>query len=214
MKLYSVPLSPFAARVRLSIYRKGLEDRIEIVRPPEGGTRGDAFLAITPIGQVPTLQLDSGFAISESAAILEYLEDAFPEPSLRPADIAQLARARLFMRLPDLYFQNAPRTLLGMRDPASRKPEVVEEAFSHLNRALGYIDHYLDGGPWAVGGQASIADSALIPVLNAVTLVGMVYQQPDLLTKHPKIATYWEAAREEPVHARVIGEQLAAVPKP
>ena len=213
MKLYSVPLSPFAARVRLSIYRKGLENRIEIARPPEGGTKGEAFLAITPMGQVPTLQLDSGFAIPESAAILEYLEDVFPTPSLRPADPEHLARARLFLRLPDLYFQNAPRTLLGMRDPASRKPEVVEEAFGHLNRALSYIDHYLDGGPWAVGGQASIADSAIIPVLNAVTLVGMVYQQPDLLTKFPKIASYWKEALEEPVNARVIGEQLAAVPK-
>ena len=214
MKLYSLPLSPFAARVRLSIYRKGLEDRIEISRPPEGGTKGDAFLALTPIGQVPTLMLDNGSAIPESAAILEYLEDVFPTPSLRPADPEHLARARLFLRLPDIYFQNAPRILLGMRDPASRQPEIVAEAFGHLNRALSYIDHYLDGGAWAVGAQPSIADSALIPVLNAVSLVGMVYQQPDLLTKYPKIGAYWDAARHEPVHARVIGEQLAAVPKP
>ena len=214
MKLFSAALSPFAARVRLSIYRKGLEDRIEIVGPPEGGLKGAAFLAINPMGQIPTLLLDSGFAIPESAAILEYLEDVFPTPSLRPADPEHLARARLFLRLPDIHFQNAPRILLGMRDPASRQPAVVEEAFGHLNRALSYIDHYLDGGAWAVGGQPSIADSALIPVLNAVTLVGMVYQQPDLLTKYPKIAAYWDAARPEPVHARVIGEQLAAVPKP
>lgn len=213
MKLYSVPLSPFASRVRLSIYRKGLEDRIAIVRPPEGGTKGDAFLAINPLGQVPTLELESGAAIPESAAILEYLEDAFPEPSLRPDDPATLARARLFLRLPDLYFQGAPRTLLSMRDPAARKQEVVDEAFGHLHRTLAAIDHYLDGGPWAVGGRASIADSALIPVLNVVTLVGRVYQQADLFTRHPKIAAYWEAARTEPVHARVIGEQMAAVPQ-
>ena len=142
-----------------------------------------------------------------------YLEDAFPEPSLRPDDPATLARARLFLRLPDLYFQGAPRTLLSMRDPAARKQEVVDEAFGHLHRTLAAIDHYLDGGPWAVGGRASIADSALIPVLNVVTLVGRVYQQADLFTRHPKIAAYWEAARTEPVHARVIGEQMAAVPQ-
>ena len=213
MKLYSLPLSPFAARARLSIYRKGLEDRIEIVRPPEGGTKGDAFLAITPIGQVPTLELDSGFAIPESAAIVEYLEDVFPEPSLRPSNPEDLARARLFLRIPDLYFQNAPRTLLGMRDPTMRKPEVVEEAFGHLHRGLSFIDHYLEGGPWGVGDRASIADSAIVPVLNAVTLIARVYEQPDLLSRYAKIGTYWEAARAEPVNARLIEEQLAAVPK-
>lgn len=68
MKLYSVPPSPFAARVRIAIYRKGLT--IDIVPPPEGGTRGEAFLALNPMGQVPTLVLDNGFAIPESAAIL------------------------------------------------------------------------------------------------------------------------------------------------
>ena len=80
MKLYSVPISPFAARVRLSIYRKRLN--IEILPPPEGGLKGDAFLALNPMGQIPTLVLDSGVAIPESATILEYLEDVFPTPSL------------------------------------------------------------------------------------------------------------------------------------
>lgn len=113
MKLYSLPLSPFASRVRLALYRKGLHE-VEIVAPPDGGTKGDAFLAINPMGQVPTLEFDDGFALPESATILEYLEDAFPEPSLRPADKRDLARARLFLRLPDLYFQGAPRVILGM----------------------------------------------------------------------------------------------------
>ena len=214
MKLYSLALSPFAARVRLSIYRKALEDRIEIVAPPEGGTKGDAFLALNPMGQVPTLQLDSGFPIPESAVILEYLEDVFPTPSLRPSDPELLARARLFLRLPEIYFQNAPRTLLGMRDPAARKPEIVDAAFGHLNRALLYIDHYLEGGPWAVGHQASIADCAIVPVLNVLTRVAVAYQQPDLFTKYRKIATYWEAASIERINMRVTSEQLAALPKP
>ena len=212
MKLYSLPLSPFAARVRLSIYRKGLEDKIKIL-PPEGGLKSEAYLAINPMGQIPALLLDSGFAIPESAAILEYLEDVFPTPSLRPSNPDHLARARLFLRFPDIYFQNAPRVLLGMRDPASRKPDLVDEAFANLNRGLGYIDHYLEGGPWAVGHAASIADSAIIPVLNVVTRVAMVYQQPDLMSKYPKIAAYWNEAKTESVNARVIDEQLAAVPK-
>lgn len=211
MKLYSVSISPFAARVRLSIYRKGLA--IDIV-PPEGGLKSDAYLALNPMGRIPALALDNGTVIPESAAILEYLEDVFPTPSLRPMDPALLARARLFLRIPDLYFQNAPRLLIGMRNPADRKEDVVKAAMDNLNLGLSYMEHFIDGAAWAVGGQASIADCAVVPVLNIVSYVAEIYDQPALLSKHPKLATFWEAARHEPINAKVIAEQDAARPKP
>lgn len=209
MKLFSAPLSPFAARVRISIYRKGL-DGIEIVLPPEG-LKSAAYLALNPLGQIPALQTESGTVIPESAAIIEYLEDRFPTPSLRPTDPELLALARLFMRLPDIHFQNAPRILLGMRMPQQRQADAVSAAFENLQRGLGYIDHYVNDGPWAVGDAASIADSALIPVLNAVDLVGRVYDRPGLLVDYPRLGRYWDQARHDPVHARVIAEQLDAV---
>lgn len=210
MKLYSAPLSPFAARVRLSIYRKGLD--IEIAPPPAGGTRDAVYLALNPMGQIPLLVTDGGTAIPESATIIEYLEDVFPTPSLRPASPEDLARARLFLRLPDIYFENAPRTLLSMRAPSRRDPVAVEKALAALNRGLSFIDHFIDAAPWAVGGAPSIADSALVPVMNAVSLVGMVYGQPDMISKYGRLGAYWSQAREEAVNARVIGEQLAAIP--
>ncbi len=212
MKLYSAPISPFAARVRLSIYRKNLD--IAIVPPPDGGLKGDAYLALNPMGQVPTLVLDDGFAIPESATILEYLEDRFPATSLRPDKAEDLARARLFLRLPDLYFLGAPRILLSVRNPGDRKPDVVASAMESLGRGLSYIDHFLDAdSPWAAGGRASLGDCALIPILNAVALVERVYGRPDLIARHSKVAAYWRAAQIEPINARVIAEQMASVPK-
>lgn len=211
MKLYSVPLSPFAARVRLAIYRKGLA--IDIV-PPESGLKSEAFLALNPMGRIPTLVLDNGEAIPESAAIIEYLEDAFPTPSLRPTDPVLLARARLFLRIPDLYFQNAPRILVGMRNPADRKDEVVKKAMEDLRQGLSYMNHFIEGGPWAVGGAPSIADCAIVPVLNVVSFIGELYGDADLISRYPKLGTFWAAARIEPISARVVGEQDAARPKP
>lgn len=207
MKLYSIPLSPFASRVRMSIYRKGLG--VEIARPPEGGTKGEEFLALNPIGQVPTLLLGSGFAIPESAVIVEYLEDAFPTPSLRPADPEQLARARLFLRMPDLYFQNAPRFLIGMR--GNRTEEAVKPHLDNLMKGLSYIDHYVGHGPYAVGGQASIADCALVPVLNIVRLVGRIYES-DWIGHFHNLAAYWRAAQTEEINARIIAEQVGGMP--
>ena len=211
MKLFNFALSPFAARVRLSIYRKGLD--IEIVPPPEGGLTSDAFLALNPMGRVPTLVLDSGAAIPESAAILEYLEDMFPTPSLRPEKPEDLARARLFLRLPDIYFENAPRILMGMRDPASRKKDIVDTSMTALHRGLSYMDHYVDAATYAVGGEASIADCALVPVLNVVARVGLVYGRPDLIDGYKNLGAYWRAAQVEQINARVIAEQRAAIPK-
>jgi glutathione S-transferase len=167
------------------------------------------------MGQIPALQLNSGAVIPESAAILEYLEDAFPTPSLRPIDIEKLALARLFLRIPDIHFQNAPRILLGMRNPADRDPERVAAAFANLERGLAYIDHFLDAGagPWAVAGAVSIADCALVPVLNAVSLIARVYERSDLFSARAKLSRYWSAAQADPVNARVIAEQLAAASK-
>lgn len=213
MKLYSAPLSPFAARVRLAIYRKSLD--IDIVSPPAEGLKSAAYLAINPLGQIPALETASGRVIAESAAILEYLEDAFPTPSLRPDNIEDLARARLFLRIPDIQFLNAPRILLGMRKPEDRRLELIDPAFENLNRGLDSIQHSLDSdaGPWAIGGKASIADCGLVPVLNAVALIEAAYRCPDLFESRPKLNHYWQAAKADPINARVIAEQLAAVPR-
>ena len=214
MKLYSVALSPFAARVRLAIYHKGLaiERAIEIVPPPATGLKGAEYLAINPMGQIPALQLDSGVVIPDSAAIIEYLEDAFPTPSLRPDRLEDLARARLFLRIPDIQFLNAPRILFGMRAPEDRKADLVDPAMANIERALDNIGQFLDpdAGPWAIGGKVSIADCALVPVLNVIARLAATYQRDDLLGARPKLASYWQAALTDPVNARFIGEQRAA----
>ena len=81
MRLYSENSSPFSAPVRVAIYAKGLEIEIE---PPPGGLLSAKFHAINPLGTIPCLILESGVPLPESAAILEYLEDEFPHPPLRP----------------------------------------------------------------------------------------------------------------------------------
>jgi glutathione S-transferase len=211
MKLYSVPLSPNAARVRISIYRKELD--IPIVPPVGGGLKSEAYLAVNPLGQIPALDLEDGCVITESAVILEYLEDKFPQVSLRPDNAEDLALARMFLRIPDFHIRTAIEPLFGMIDPKQRDTDRIENAFEKLNRGLSYINHFIEGGSWAVADKASIADCALIPMLNAVSFIGGVFGRPNEIANHHKLAAYWEAARVEPIHAKVIAEQLAATPR-
>ena len=103
MKLWQTFLSPFPTRVRLVLYAKGID--IPFVEPPgihDGSGKGD-YLKINPLGRVPTLELDDGRTLPESEVICEYLEDAFPTPTLRPADPWARAQVRLIARLCDFY---------------------------------------------------------------------------------------------------------------
>jgi glutathione S-transferase len=79
MRLYDLDQSPFAARVRMALYAKGLTASLT---PPPGGARSAAYRAINPLALVPALVLDDGTVIPESEIIIEYLEDRFPAPPL------------------------------------------------------------------------------------------------------------------------------------
>ena len=84
MKVYEFKGFPNPARVRLAIAEKGLLDSVEFVHVdvPGGACRSSEFLAINPSGAVPVLVLEDGTAISESAAITEYLDHLIGETTL------------------------------------------------------------------------------------------------------------------------------------
>ncbi len=209
MKLYNFDLSPFAARVRLSIYAKGLA--ADVVPPPETGIKGDEFLAMNPMGKVPVLVLESGLTLPESETILEYLEDAYPTPSLRPEGVEDLARARLVARVGDIYVLPPILGLFGQMNPASRDGEVVAKHLTALGTALTYLDHYLSGGAYAVGTKVSTADCSILPLLFFVNLMANTFGQADLVTKHPKLAAYAQGAQQSPIVAKVYGEMQAGL---
>jgi glutathione S-transferase len=90
VKLYDAARCPFCARVRLALAEKGIAyERVEI----DLADRPALLYELNPVGRVPVL--DDGFPLPESAVILEYLEERFPDPALLPAGPAGRARARL-----------------------------------------------------------------------------------------------------------------------
>lgn len=204
MKLYSVDLSPYAARVRLQIYLKGIA--AEIVPPPEGGLKSPDYLALNPMGKMPVLALDDGVCLPESETILEYLEDAHPTPSLRPASALALARARLVARVGEIYVMDAIRPLFAQMNPATRDAVAVETHLATLRKGLGFLDHYLTGDAFAVSAEPSIADCSIVPVLFWVGVVDGVFQAGGLIGAHPKLAAYWGRVQGQPAMARVLGE--------
>jgi glutathione S-transferase len=211
MKLFNYALSPLAARVRLSIYRKGLD--VEIIPPPEGGLKSDAFLSLNPMGACQRWCSILGSRSLNRRRSRNIWRMCSRRPCCAPRSPRTLHARGFFLRLTDIYFENAPRVLMGMRDPATRKPEVVEASMAALNRGLSCIDHFVDAKTYAVGDKASIADCALMPVLSVVSRVGRVYGLPVLIDAYKNLGAYWHATQMEEINARVIAEQRAVEPK-
>lgn len=208
--LYNLDLSPYAARVRLAIRWKGLEDEIAVEAPP-GGLKSEAYLALNPMGKVPALKLDDGFCLPESEPIVEYLDDQYPERSLRPADPLKAAKARLCARIADLYIAPGLAPLFLNADPASRDDGVIDTGFETLSGALGHLDRHLDPkGPWASGGRPSGADCALAPVLWFLDWADGLYRR-ETLTRFARCERVFRTAQADAHASAVFAEMGAAL---
>lgn len=209
MKLYSVNLSPFAGRARLAIYAKALP--VEVSYPPAGGLKSPEYLALNPMGKMPCLVTDAGVGVPESEVILEYLEDAFPEPSLRPASAEDKARARLIGRIGELYVGAAAGPLFGQLDPAKRDAAVIDAQIEKLHQGLDWLSQQLGEGDYAVGDGLTTADCMVAPTLFWIHVFARAFERPDLLDRHPKVTRYTERVRRDPAVAKVWEELSAAV---
>ena len=202
MELHSRDISPFAARVRVSILAKSLP--IRVLDDPDVGS--EAFGALNPLRRVPVLVLDDGTAIPESETIVEYLEETHPEPALQPADPVARARVRLVSRVAELYVFAAVLPIFAAF--ATRDPQQIETGFAGLDSALGKLSPFLDARTrsWhCFGDRLTTADGALAPFLFYVDMLGRRCGRAPL-AKHARLERFWDGARSQPVLATVIGQ--------
>lgn len=208
MRLYDFDASPFAARCRLAIYKKGLD--VEIAALPEGGPRGAAYRALNPIGKVPALELDDGTVIPESEVIVDYLEERFPEPPLMPASPEDRARVRLLSRLGGLYLMPPMGRLFGQLRVQARDQAIVDAAVADVGAALGHLEHFASPGRgWIAGEGFTLADCALLPLLSVHHRMLPAFGRRDPLRGHAKLGAYWPRVLSDPIVARVNAEMEA-----
>lgn len=178
--LYGSNGSPFTSRVRMQIYAKDVP--VEL-RPAALGT--PEFQRMNPLGKMPVIDHD-GVIVPESVVINEYLEEAFPTPSLLGATIQERMRVRLVIRTVDLYCAGVGDILRAAVDPNHKTDLAAKQA--ELNKGLDALETFLAEDGHAVGGKLSLADCTLVPWLfygNMLTQSGN-----DSLTSRPKLARY------------------------
>lgn len=204
MKLYGGILSPYVARVALQLRIKGVPHEVTM---PEGGIKSAAYLAMNPIGKMPTLE-DGGFALPESAVIMEYIEDKAPTPSLRPKDAQGAAHDRLLCRLVDLYLFPALFAPFGQmsKPPAERDQAFIDSKLAETAKALDYIEHYLGGGKHAVGDSWCMADCVLASASFFMGAIGGAFGKPDLVGDRPKLKALMAHFNSDERVVKLLGE--------
>lgn len=173
MKLYSYFRSSASYRLRIALNLKGLQYDYQAINLLAGEQQSAQYLAINPLGLVPTLQLDNGDTMIQSAAIVEYLEETHPEPALLPAD--PMARARVRAVANVIACEIQPLCNIGVTEHLKSafdidKNEVLAWFDRWMARGFSAVEHILAdaGTPFASGDTPGLADIFLVPqVYNA-----------------------------------------------
>lgn len=165
--------SSAAYRVRIALNHKGLDYRQQPVSLVKGEQRGDDYLALNPQGLVPAL-LDGGVLLTQSLAICEYLDDAYPDtPALLPAvpALRALVRAVAQSIACDIHPLNNLRVLNYLKNELQQAEEArnawyrhwVAEGFTALEPQLAAT-----AGRYCFGDVPTLADVCLLPqIFNA-----------------------------------------------
>lgn len=171
MRLYSYFRSGAAWRVRIGLHWKGVAFETVEMNLLSGAQTEAAWLARNPQGLVPALELADGTLLTQSLAILEWLEDVYPEPALLPAD--PLARARVRAVALAIAADTHPLQNLRVRkrvNAIAGKDAADQWAHDIITNGLTAVEALLAAGdgPFACGAVPTLADICIVPqLLNA-----------------------------------------------
>jgi glutathione S-transferase len=187
-------------------HAKGQE--ISIVPPLGGAMQSPEFMAISPMGRIPLLELDDGRRICESSAIAAYLEEVLPGPSL----LAETAEERAMMRALEAIAQGEVGG--GIRPVMVHRvfqvpghDSLVDAGLAQIDKGMGALEKLLADGAYAVGNSLSLADCVLVPLLQLLVLIEPVAPVQPLKEAHLRLFSYLEGiCAASPVAMRACNE--------
>lgn len=179
--LFDYPRSSAAYRVRIALNLKGLASRFEEVHLlRDGGAQHlPAFRGLNPLGLVPVLQ-DGGEVLTQSLAILEYLDEVYPQPPLLPAGAAARAavRAMALSIACDIHPLNNLRVRRYLADPLGHRDAQIDAWQRHwIGAGFAALEQFVQRagslGRHCFADQLTLADVLLVPQMLNARRVGL-----------------------------------------
>ena len=168
LKLYGFAISNYYNMVKLTLEEKGIAYQ-EIAAMP---SQENDYKSKSPMGKVPCIETDRGF-LSETAAILDYLEELKPTPRLYPADSFARAKAREIMRITELYIELAARRhFQHLFMGAPRDEAAFAEVKPVIQKGVEALSQLVNAKPFLCGSEMTYADIYAyhsFPYANMVT---------------------------------------------
>ena len=208
MIIYGNSLSPFVRKTMVFATEKGVE--FELVAPQAGG---EAFKQASPFGKMPGFK-DGDFLISDSTAIITYLEAIKPEPNLIPTDPKARARTIWYEEYGDtivaacsgtMFFNRivSPR-FFGRPGDLAAADEAQKTAFP---KAADYLESVAPASGYLVEDRFTLADIAVASPFATASHAGC----PLEAKSHPKAAAYIARILERPSFAKLIAQETQAL---
>ncbi len=212
MIVYGASLSPFVRKV----LAYGAEKGLQLDHKPLGlGSDDPDFVAASPFRKIPAFR-DGDFGISDSSAIIHYLEAKYPEPALIPAEPEARARTIWFDEFADtilcacgakMFFNRivAPRFLGREGDLETADKAEKEE----LPPILDYLERTIPGSGWLVGEGISLADIAVATAFANFRHLGITVDDG----RYPKVAAFADRMLARPSFAGWVEREAAFLEK-
>ena len=192
MKLYGYWRSTSAYRVRIALALKGITAEQAFVHLVRGEQKAEGYRELNPQGRVPTLVLDDGTVLTQSPAIVEYLEEVFPTPPLLPADPVARAKARAVAAIIgcDVHPLHNVGPLNYLRGPFGRSEEEVGGWITTwVEQGLAAVEAMIGEEGYCFGASPGLADVYLIPQLYAARRFAVPLDQHARIMRVEKLAT-------------------------
>ncbi len=214
LRMLNTGSSPYATRCRMALYAKGVEVRLF---PPPDGLGSVAYQALHPFIKVPTLWIEDGAGardtLQESMAILEWIDEAFPTPPLKPIAAGPRAHMRMIAQLFDQSVMTHLMRLFPERDPKTRDTRIVDAGLAAIADGFDRIEHHLPASGFAAGPELTLADCVAMPILYLVLDFMPHFGAVSPLATRPVSAGYWQRLLQHDLVKRIhaeMAEHLAA----
>lgn len=211
--LYHHFLSPDSRLVRVALLEKGLEFESRIEKPWENR---EEFLALNPAGEVPVLVEDDGIIVAGGWPILEYLEEAFPRPTLLGPTLDVRAEARRLVAWFAIKFaREVTEALVGeklmkrLQGHGQPHAQSIRAGAANIHYHLDYIAWLTERRRWLAGNEFTLADIAAATQISAIDYIGDVPWDD-----HADAKDWYARIKSRPSFRPLLADHIPGAPPP